>query len=644
MANLEYIQQTMDEQGYEEATTEDLLNTAKAVGEFALDLTPIVGDIKGAIEYEDDIKMARGLFDMGYDEGSIVKMGMGAGLAAAASLGLVPLIGMPGDIARATMKPAARTMAREMDEPLGTVAKQVDEPTPPVSNQTEDVFMPEFRKEQIEQAKRLPASERRRFLKEVNRPTPKVFHGAGSMSKPRMEELARYEKNMNTYRTQYIDDPLYDLYKDKETGLIKDRFLSIDELVDKEVVGSLQIPHGQVDGEITTIPIKLMKESDNKLGIYFMDLDTNALSDEPMYTITSVSGDRIAYDQLKNKLGTAIHDFSVPNDIVGERRIDVLKREGFKPFSEFEGESGLAGFTQGQHAELGEKLLSTSIDPGVSMKPRFGGMDTKNIVYADIPSDKIQRVTPEQYNSVITKTSPLPPLEKGKIAYRLPKSTHLEDEIAIPNPELLDVKALSDNPPLEKLVQEQQDKVERIRNNLIAANTGSLQNLESVANQRKAYDLVRSTLTDLQSMGKYAQGQGTGDTYDNFVEELLDLNQYEGFADIVDRLEFALPKGTERHSNMVGIKSVLKELDESIGGSATFKKREELRHIPDSELRDVVYRQKYKDADTKTRLSESGITIDSMDEVILTGLGYKDLKRLLFLGTQKMNKGGLAIK
>ena len=577
------------------------------LGEAVVDMTPIVGDVKGAVEYPEDAKLAKQLIEEGYDEGSITKMGLGGGLATLATLGLLPLVGAPADAAKAALKPVARAAA---------------EATTEVAPKTKTGFDKAPKRDE----------------------TVRVFHGAGTMGKPRDADAERYENLMYRFKTQYIDDPLYDLYKDRETGLITSNFMTVDELVDKEIVGALQVPKGDVDGEVDTLPVKLMKEPDGKLGIYFIDLDTNKLSDEAIYTVSPVTTDgQIAYDQLKSKLRTAAEDFSAPRDIVGERRIDVIKREGFQPFSEFEGEQGLAGFTRGDHQELRKPLLSTSIDPGVSMKPKFGGMDTKNLVYADIPADKIQSMTPEQYNSVKAGFD-MPPLEKGKIAYRLPKSEHLEDEIAIPYPELLDVKALSDNPPLEKLVQEQQDKVERIRNNLMAANTGSLENLEDVANQRKAYDLVRSTLTDLQSMGKYAQGQGTGDTYDNFVEELLDLNQYEGFADIVDRLEFALPKGTERHSNMVGIKAVLKELDDSMGGSATFKKREELRHIPDSELRDAVYRQTYKDDDTKMRISESGIVIDDMGDVSLVGLGYKDLKRLLFLGPQKMNKGGLAIK
>ena len=86
------------------------------------------------------------------------------------------------------------------------------------------------RAEQLEYAKTLPAEERRRYLKEVNRPVPKVFHGARNISNKadnfssimQMEEF-QYKYINNTKVTATNNELTFkDVFGDKEEVPLED--------------------------------------------------------------------------------------------------------------------------------------------------------------------------------------------------------------------------------------------------------------------------------------------------------------------------------------------------------------------------------------------------------------------------------------
>ena len=55
-----------------------------------------------------------------------------------------------------------------------------------------------------------------------------------------------------------------------------------------------------------------------------------------------------------------------------------------------------------------------------------------------------------------------------------------------------------------------------------------------------------------------------------------------------------------------------------------------------------MFSTKRVDVKKQKELDDAGLGIFMDGDIDVDRLGYKDLKRLLFLGTQKMNRGGLA--
>ena len=663
MANLEHIQKTLAEEGlaeYEPTTKEDLLDTAKAIGEFALDITPVIGDIKGAIEYEDDMKMARGLWEMGYDEGSITQMGMGAGLAAMATLGLIPVLGMGADVGRAALKPAARAMAREMNEPLGTVAKQVDEPTPSVSEQTEDVFMPEFRKKQIEEAKKLPASERRKFLKEVNRPVPKVFHGAVSMKDTAEHLVEKQDRLTEAFLSDYIDAPTYRLYTDPNTGVIDDINMSREDIIDKQGIGNFGIPVKQADGEVDLVQVAFMEGPNDSISVHPINLDTLEVDeDNVLGTITTsyeVDGKRM-FNNVRVAEGLKDISEELSTTVRGETRRDRIVKEGFEPFSDFKGATGMAGpGATGRHHELQNVYaLSTSRDPLVSMKPSFAGTDPENLVYSDLPRDATRDLRPIEYSVATDPRSDaystgVPDLEPGQIGYSLPKSIHLEAEEAILMPENLTPKALVDNPKLLAKVKEGQKKLQELLDDSAAKDitTYDIDDLSTPVGQKKAYNLLRDKLNKLESLGAYTEQYGARGSYDDVLETLLD-DEYKmpHLGKIIFDMPDMMKGNTQIKNNMIGLREVLMRLKQKSMQGELSRTGSSLRNIKDSTLEKAVYRggKGLSDAE-KDKLDEAGVSFYLREDTGLPYadlhlLNYNDLKRILMLSTKKLNKGGL---
>lgn len=607
--------------------------------DLATDIMPFVGSAKAATELPEDVQLVQDLLAEGYEEGDIKKMGLGSAFGLLVGAGFIPGIKLGADVGKAAIKEGVAEAAEEL------------------SSQTRRAFGQEAmitptRQAQIDLAATMPASERRRFLKEVNRPDQLVFHGARSISES--PELNKINSKIDTGLNVNISDKLQDATRknDEQGRPFFDNNMKSDEFVTRAKFIGLGVPVFDEVGEYTTIPVRLRKSDDG--GIEVVQYNEETLVDEQVLDRLNesfVSG----IDQLDNsggrlritltdKLNQLSKELSaIPS---GRSRKDKVRQGGFDPFDTFEGAVGMGGMTRGSHAELSAKALSTSVDPGVSMKPAFAGTDPANIVYARLPRDRVRDMTPEEYVKQTAfrekKLADELPLKEGEVGYRLPKSIHLEDEIAVTRPEELDVKSLTDDPymvnpttSLLDLVKGQQKEVQKLLNDIEfinSSNTGvPLHRIQdSAAAQRQAYDKVREILTQAEGLGKYARGQGTGDTYDNLMDDIM-LNKFgddeSNFYRTIETLAESLPAGSQRKAHMEGLLKVATALKDKPVQGAESMARQDLRNLPDNYLRDVIYKGKAKDD-------------DEIDD-LLRDAGYRDLKRLMMIGTQNMNKGGL---
>ena len=787
-------------------------------GELAADFTPVVGDAKAVIEIPEDMSMARDLMEQGYDEGSIIDMGLGAGLASLSLAGTMPIIGDIGGVLKKGVKATAkerlgkeqiqnmavpgdyygttygkhhqkaadkdRLKAQEsLDNFMGPdeLAKIDVQGNPELADkilaknignmkgQTAYASDISFEPEEIKDIKGLMQEEVYRdsspkldilkkniaekgyepqniqivvredgtpFIFEGNhrlaealqsnrpeikadiiylrdgekaegqfslgeptvnqqtdkalstrgrpttsvedaeftgkgkRPTPKVFHGAKSMGESKDADVQRYEKLRRSYNDTYVKDPVQKLFSDKETDMIKSRGMPVDDFIQQQEVGAIQIPVGNVDGELDTVPV-IFKRDGDKVSAYAIDTDTMKILDEkePLASMETYDGE-ILYDEVQEELIGSSVDLSVTSDMVGEKRIDAIKREGFRPYvadydlpsdESFVSEMGLAGRTTGEHAELKQKMLSTSRDPLVAMKPNFGGRDTGNVVYADVPEGATRDMTPREYtlvtnsdvsmqdimDEVPTGRKALPPLAEGQVGYRLPKSIHLEAEEAIVMPENLNVKALKDNPELVAKIQRGQDMVDNIISDVKGMhNIGyGVDDLATPSVQKLAYNKVRDTFKNLQSLGQYTEQYGARGTYDDLLESFLDDEAtYPFFKNIIFDMPEQMKKGTEMYNNMTGLREVMLGMKQQRMQGARGKARRQLRNVPDELVRKVVFGGGGSKVTDKERmqLGKAGIQVFFDGDVKLDGLGYNDLKKILLMGTQKFNRGGLA--
>lgn len=626
-------------------TREQAIDAAKTVGEFALDMTPVVGDIKGAVELPDDLAMAKQMIEQGYDEGDIMSMGLGGALGALSVAGLVPMAGSLADAAQAPVKAAVKSrLAEQTDEMLqrkARIAERADMLSKDKGILTKDVGT-QFRGRVVPKGQ-LHKAEFSGGTKE--KPTPKIFHGSRSMNAPRSGEAAKYESTMYKFRTQYINDPVYDLFSDKESKLISKDTKSADDIVEEQGYGRFGIPVGERDGSIDIANVTFKKGKDGALDVHFIDIDKNIVEEEAVASIpANVDGD-IVYEDMQSSLKELSNIISAKSGVVGETRLDAIRREGLPAFSDFKGEPGLSGpVATGEHAELKEPMMSFSRDSLVAMKPGFGGGNTENLIYADLPPELTRDMSPKEYlqaaNLMAGEDRVIPELAEGQIGHRFPKSIHLEAEEAITNPELLNVKPLSDNRELESRVQRGQDTVNDIINmkdNIYK----DIRTPENAADSMKMYNRTREILNKLQSLGSYTEQYGARGTYDDILETLLDQNDSADFQYAIEVLPNNLPEG-QRKKIATSIRSIINILSTRSISGATFKGKEVLSDISDKDLNDALFSTKRMGVKKKKELDEAGLGIYMDGTLDLEKLGYIDLKRLLFLGTQKMNRGGLA--
>ena len=462
----------------------------------AADITPFVGTSIAATELPEDAAMVKDLLEQGYDEGSITKMGLGAGLGVLTALGFVPAAKIATDIGKDVIK--------------SSVAKQ-----------TQEVFQTPERLEQIEMSKKLfPSSkqsaERRRYLEEVNRPTPVVYHGSKDIGRRDIpDDAMRIDDNtysimspegatnireINLYQNravETIDELRYvpTLFKRK-----KGTYDNGNELISYPQItledfnafqqGTLQtsanmklptipIYYNSYDpkyNQIETRPFYLRKgESNNTVNAY--DGDSGKL----IQTITVedyYGNDSIDAETLKDFINTRTNFARMQSNNAnrtiytgGESRGDRLERDGFGAYRDYSdrysekrrpsrlyAEDAAGAFTSsGRHIELKVPGLSTSRDPLVSMKDSFGGFKTSNIVYMELPKSRTIDMSRSDYDKdygVDPYSDKIFSDEKENlVGINLPKSQHLEAETALLKPEEMQVRKLD---PEEKYTESQQ--------------------------------------------------------------------------------------------------------------------------------------------------------------------------------------------
>jgi hypothetical protein len=694
----------------------------QAVGVIA-DVTPFVGSAKAATELPEDISFVQDLISEGYSEGDIKKMGLGGAYGILTVAGFVPGTKIATDLVKSSIQRGVKETASDVAEQTARAFK-----ADPASMDSE-------RKQRlIRLSKELPPSRRKQFIKEGLRPTPKVFHGAPTLgdTDERLLKDNYLVSILNTYREKYVDTPVKEL-REKFGNQIGSEELSKELVLNPisipvvlqsesgkyvstyDIVGAgdITLPNGKgaklldlydEDGKfIKKIP--LTKTDDGKINMS----DISAMTED---------------QQLETQLETDTF-FNDPDQITTSSRAAQLEEEGrFQPYRDpayggFAGARGLTSDTaSGRHAELKEQAISLSRDPLVSMKSAFGGKRLDNIVVSNLPKSLQRNLKPSDYDAIesgqVRLSDVLADLDvdeieslyaeapefaqkildgkvdMSKIGISLPKSKHLEAEVASKTPEELGVTRLSST--LEDTVTEaygigsQRTKnigklplKERVREGQKIANTivNSGSYIEGVpsmyANKSytqmladnpygkdkafrelkpsQKYNIVKQFFNDLQSLGQFTEQYGARGTYDSLLETATDRSK---FINALDELARELPAGSEKKRNIQNIQAVLKSISEKkpplpaaedmTGRSVGRMKDRDLLDLIDKQVKynNKVARWERKAAIVDDEFVPPRPTLET--DPVLDQLTYNDSKRALFLMTQKLNRGGLMAK
>lgn len=278
-----------------------------------------------------------------------------------------------------------------------------------------------------------------------------------------------------------------------------------------------------------------------------------------------------------------------------------------EPFTEARGL--LSNQTAGFHGEIeGAKLLSTSRDPNVSMSPSFTNPDDlanvpadipvlENMISASIPFESMKNMRPETYTELVKGLSNDRDMQELLLkkyfsdktdefgASMLPKSGHVEAELAVAFPEYFDPKPILDRDPSlqnynrgETLVlNPKTDEYDSAAMLLEAKDIGKMDIPEKVqaaslqykktetyfermANiedelklfntlgdtkaRDRAYDNVRNTLTNMGELAKFTSEFGARGSYDKF------LMRMSSFGYDFDKLANAYPRNSEKRANL----------------------------------------------------------------------------------------------
>ena len=294
-------------------------------------------------------------------------------------------------------------------------------------------------------------------------------------------------------------------------------------------------------------------------------------------------------------------------DLIGIGKNAPTNFPNREPFTEARGL--MSNETTGFHGEIeGVKLLSTSRDPNISMSPSFTNPDDlrnvpsdipvlENLIYAEIPYESMGNMRPETYTELVKglandRDSQQYLLKKyfsDKTdefgAAMLPKSGHVEAELAVAFPEYFNPKAILDRDPTKQnynrgetlvlnpktqdydsaaMLLESKDigkmttpqKVEAAKLAYQKADTyfERMANIEDeikVFNTmgdkkalNRAYDNVKNTLNSMADLAKFTSEYGARGSYDKF------LMRIGSFGYDFDKLANYFPKNSEKRANL----------------------------------------------------------------------------------------------
>ena len=672
--------------------TQEQIDAGKTAAGLVADMTPFVGGVKGAIEAPEDLEYAKNLMAQGYKEKDLKKMGLGGAFTVLTGLGFLPGAKIATDVTKSAIKSS-------------------------VKKQTDNLITPK-RQAQIDYAKTLEKGERRKFLKDVNRPVPKVFHGALNMS-DNIQEDAKYiySKTLDDYNKTldqqdvriadlFLDESKYKKPKQikKKDGLTVGELNSINEKNRKAIQAAkqkaqkshiepevLENSSGQVVGVKVGgsgdsyyseyVDFNFVRSKDGK-SIEIYDASSDSY-ESPLVDTIPITDKGIARKDLTNAIDkynskmfdeSAFSKFEVP---AYKTKAEQLEMEGFAPYNKrktstnarrrpFEGDKSMFGSSQtGEHLEMkGVKALSTSRDPLVSSKHGFANRVLANIVYADLPKSVKRDLSPEEYSILADRGNYFYSVDdQNELRQRminldsplsLPKSQHLESEIAIQRPEDLKVKRLSDDTtqvgltakpgptratgklPLSARVREGQQLVNRLFKQEEEVLKYSALDLEKPVNAKKVYQQVRSMFKDAQSLAKYTEQYGARGTYDSYIET---LSQDPLFINKLELAAQTLPQG-EQKKNLVVLADLLNNMPDNTGRQeALARAKTETRGLSDKELLNIMYDRPNLVPSKEYDIPGLSKEVELLD--VLPEMGYNDKKRMLFLATQKLNRGGL---
>lgn len=661
--------------------------------DLATDVAPFVGSAKALTELPEDAQFAKQLIEEGYDEGDIKKMGLGAGFGTLTALGFLPGAKIATDLGKRAVK-----------EGVAETASDVAAQTRAAFKADPSSMDSAAKKRLIEESKKLPPDMRRKFIKEGMRPTPKLFHGSQGIGDVEVDDtqlLADIEEAQRSGVTM----PMKEIYKMNNGSTI-----DADEFFMQAATKGISIPHVQgLDEGGKYLDFRRIEdggETENGLRVIKLVSDDNDLTRRVV--VPQKDGkielfaiqEKIKEHMQMNQDATETFKRS-PDSLVS--RGEKLAREGFEPFGSFKGARGLTSDrASGRHAELKEKALSMSRDPLVSMKPVFGGRRLDNIVYSDLPMSLQRNIKPVDYDDisdyrvtlgeVISKMTdeeidkvfnnapefyeamkegsvnlnarivPSEAAAKRNIGLSLPKSTHLEAETAILEPQELGVSRLSTDSdevrdvypmrygiktkrkrkkdlgklPLEERVREGQKLANTVldRMTIIEDSGGKYQLRDMPVTDKGAggaaynYQAIKEMFTDLQSLGQFTEQYGARGTYDSLIETIAQSRRFRnGLTKTADAFKDVSP---EKYKNLKMLEVLVNHPRMlSSFSSAEEMSKTQMRGIKDKELLDFIE----SDVGMPPELRSTG-----------SNLAYNDVKRAMFLLTQKLNRGGLMAK
>jgi len=269
--------------------------------------------------------------------------------------------------------------------------------------------------------------------------------------------------------------------------------------------------------------------------------------------------------------------------------------------------------TSGFHGEIeGVKLLSMSRDPNVSMSPSFTNPETyysvppdipllENLISAEIPYSSMRNMSSAAYEELVTG------LAKDKSAQEflqkkyfsdkpdkygaslLPKSGHVEAELAVAFPEYFNPKGILNRDPTkqnydmgETLIQNtktgeydnaamlteirdvgKMDTPEKVKAAGMAYKKAEtylerINNIEdtikivetfpkqkgTLKTQKQAYDNIKNTMNSMADLAKYTSEYGARGSYDKLLQRMVTFGpEFNKFAD-------TFPVGSEKRANL----------------------------------------------------------------------------------------------